>query len=101
MFGDGPTLVPVPSEGLAVIGDGATSMTFGAAMQAGQFYAFSSSSDAWISQGDTPTASRTSGSAFVPAAATVILDGAGGADLACLTESSDASCSLTRCLAVR
>jgi len=77
---------------------GVGSAVFGASMLAGSYYAFVSTTDCWIQQGATPTATAGAGSMFVPAKTVWFLDGAAGADLAVIQDTAGGKASLTRCL---
>lgn len=88
---------PIPSTSLekAV---GATSVPFLAAMVAGQFYMFVSSTNCWIAQGatGTTTASAGAGSMFVPANTIVLLNGHVGVECAVIEDSVSGKASLTQ-----
>jgi hypothetical protein len=76
----------------------ATSAVFSAAMVAGQFWQFTSSTNCWIKQGATPTAVvGTVANLFVPANVVVTLSGSNGADLAVIRDSADGKASLVGC----
>ncbi len=66
------------------------------ALVRGQTYAYACTTDSWISQGATPTATAGAGSMFVPAGVQVLISGTFGVELAILREGgSDGSASLT------
>ena len=85
---------------------GASSATFGLAMTTigvlGQaLYRFVSTTNCWLAQSATPTATSGAGSLFVPANTIVILDGSLGTHAACIQDSTGGKASLCPVLDVR
>lgn len=74
----------------------AVAASFTTEMAAGEFYVFASSTNCYIAQGATPTATAGDGSMFVPAGVQVLIDGGLGAALSVIRATADGSASLTR-----
>lgn len=72
-----------------------TAATSGRTMLAGVVYAFVSSTDCFIAQGATPTATAADGSMFVPSRTVVYLAGDNGAALSVIRDTADGKASLT------
>lgn len=87
------SLDPTTALEVAVTG---TSTRFGATMDSHSAYVFSTTTDTWIAQGATPTATVGAGSSLVPAGTMILIDGVCGADLAVLQDSAAGRASLTR-----
>ncbi len=90
---------PVPtistSQKLAV---GVAAASFGVDMPAGngeKLHEFVCTTDCWIKQGAAPTASAASGSMFVPALRTVLIDAGAGVKLSVIRNTADGSATLT------
>lgn len=75
---------------------GAASVAFGATMEAKEVWGFSSTTNCFIAQGATPTASAGNGSVAVAAGQLVIIDGGVGADLAVIQQAAGGFASLCR-----
>jgi hypothetical protein len=64
-------------------------------MVVGAFYVFTTSTNAWIAQGSSPTANVGDGSTLVPAGTVVYLCGDNGATLSVIRDTADGACSLS------
>ncbi len=71
------------------------------ALETGKEYVFTSTTNCWIAQGATPTASAAAGSMFVPAGIPVILNGGRGVGVSVIRNTADGSCTLTPITIVR
>jgi hypothetical protein len=87
---------PLSSSSDSTTVDG-TSRTFSQTLANGQKYLFVSTTNCWLKQGTTPTASAADGSMFWPANTPLIIDGGVGPTLAVIQATAGGTASLTIC----